>query len=111
MKLAVGHVPQIAAEYFDNVLIPAASKDGGIRAFMVGFLGGVVVKNAGPMVEQYLPMSKAIGIVDENNLLDLDLVYEQATKALQRGPVIVSGYKVDQSDFDSIYQIARRYAQ
>lgn len=111
MKLAVGHVPQIAAEYFDNVLMPAALQSGGVKAFMVGFLGGVVTRNAGPMVEQYLPMSKAIGIVDENNLLDLDLVYEQATKALQKAPVIVSGYKVDQSDLEAILQIARRYAQ
>lgn len=111
MRVAVGYVPQIIAEYFDNVLMPTALQSGGLRAFSVGFLGGVVSRNSAAMVEQYLPMAKSVGMVDEHNCINLDLVYEEASKALQKAPVVISGYRVDQSDLDNLLNISRKYAQ
>lgn len=111
MRVPVGHVPQIVAEYFDSVLMPAALQSGGLRAFSVGFLGGIVTRNSAAMVDQYLPMAKSVGMVDEHNCIDLEMVYEEATKALHKAPVVISGYRVDQSDLDNILNIARKYAQ
>ena len=111
MKLAVGNLSPVVAEFFDGVLIPAALQGGGLRAFTVGFLGGVVSRNVPSMVDQFLPMAKSVGVVDENNLIDLEMVYEEATKALRKAPVVVSGYRVDQSDLDNLLNIARKYAQ
>lgn len=110
MKVAVGNISSIVAEYFDSVLMPAALQSGGLKAFTVGFVGGVVSRNTGTMVEQYLPMAKAVGLADSNNMLELELLYEEATKALQKAPVVISGYRVDQGDLDAILNIARKYA-
>ena len=111
MRVAIGHVPAIVADFFDNVLVPSAAMAGGARAFAVGLVGGLVARQVPSMIEQYLPMAKAIGLVDAENMINLDMAYEEAGKALKKAPLVVAGYRADQSDLDQIRDIARRYAQ
>ena len=110
MRVAIGHVPAIVADYFDNVLVPSASMAGGARAFAVGLVGGLVARQVPNMIEQYLPMAKAIGVVDAENMINLDLAYEEASKAMAKAPLVVAGYRADQSDLDKLRDIARKYA-
>lgn len=111
MKIAVGNVTPVVTEFFDQVIMPSAMQAGGLKAFTVGFVGGLVARQTPGMVEQYLPMAKSLGLVDEQGLLDIDLLHDEATKALSRSPVVVAGYRVDQSDLDRIRDIARKFAQ
>lgn len=83
---------------------------GGARAFAVGLVGGLVARQAPSMIEQYLPMAKAIGVVDAENMINLDLAYEEAGKAMTKAPLVVAGYRADQSDLDKLRDIARKYA-
>ena len=110
MKMSVGNVASVVSEYFETVLMPSAAQAGGIKAFTVGFLGGVVSRQTPAMVEQYLPTATAWGLVDSENMLDLDTVYEEATKALAKSPVVVAGYRVDQNDINRMRDIARKYS-
>lgn len=111
MKVQIGHIPRIVAEYFDTVIMPSAAQAGGVKAFAVGFVGGLVARQTPTMIEQYMPMAKSLGLVDESNLLNVDMLYEEARKALSRSPLVIAGYRADQSDIDKIRDIARKYAQ
>ena len=111
MKVAIGHVPAIVAEYFDSVIMPSASAAGGVKAFAVGFVGGLVARQTPVMIEQFLPTAKALGLVDDENFLDLDLAYDEAAKAMSRSPLIVAGYRADKDDLDKIKSIASKYSR
>ena len=111
MKIAVGNVTPVVTEFFDQVIMPSAMQAGGLKAFAVGFIGGLVARQTPAMVDQYLPLAKSFGLVDENGLLDIDMLHDEATKALSRSPLAVAGYRVDQSDLDRIRDIARKFAQ
>lgn len=110
MRMAVGNIPSVVSEYFETVLMPSAASAGGLKAFTVGFLGGVVSRQTPSMVEQYLPTAKALGLVDSEGMLNIDTVYEEATKALSKSSVIVAGYRVDQDDLNKMRDIARKYS-
>lgn len=110
MKVAVGNITPIVAEYFDTVIMPSAMAAGGVKAFATGFIGGLVARQAPQMVQQYLPMAKSLGLVDEQGLLDFDLAFEEAEKALSKAPVVIAGYRADREDLLKIREIARKHA-
>lgn len=110
MKIATGNIPAVIAEYFDSVIMPSAQMAGGVKAFTVGFIGGLVSRQAPQMVDQYTPMARALGLVNNENMLDIDMAYEEASKALSKTPLVVAGYRADQEDLNRIRDIARKYA-
>ena len=110
MKIAVGNVQRVVTEYFDSVIMPSAMQAGGLKALTVGFVGGLVSRQTPQMVDQYLPTARALGLVDEQGLLDVDLAFEEAEKALSKSPVVVAGYRVDREDLVKILDISRKYA-
>ncbi len=110
MKIATGNIPSIVAEYFDSVIMPSAMQAGGVKAFATGFVGGLVSRQTPSMVEQYLPMAKALGLVDEQGMLNVDLALEEAEKAMSKSPLVVAGYRADKEDLNRIRDIARKYA-
>lgn len=111
MRIQAGQVPAIVQEYFETVLMPAANvTGGGLRAFAVGVVGGLVVRSVPQMLEQYKPIMTSLGMMDAEGMLFIDPLYEEATKALKKSPVIVSGYRVEQADIDAIRDIAHKYS-
>lgn len=110
MRIAVGHIPNVITEYFDAVIMPAAAQAGGLKAFGVGFMGGLIARQAPQMVDRYLPMAQALGLVDQENILDLDLALNEASKALGKAPIVIAGYRPDQEDLTRIREIAQKYA-
>ena len=110
MKVAVGHVANIVSEYFEAAIMPQAMKVGGLTAFTTGFVGGLVARQTPQMVNQYLPMAKALGLVDEQGMLNVDLAYEEAEKALSKAPFMIAGYRADREDLILLRDIARKYA-
>jgi hypothetical protein len=110
MKIAVGNVAPVVSEYFESVIMPSAIQAGGLKAFSVGFVGGLVARQTPQMVEQYLPLAKALGLVDDENRLNMDLAFEEADKALSKTPFVIAGYRPDREDLMKILEIARKYS-
>ena len=102
MRMPIDQLQPVVAQYFESVILPAAQAKGGMWAFGSGFIGGLVTHNVNAMVEQYLPMAKTLGVVDANNMVDIDLLYSEATKAMQKGKPTIMGYTMDQTDLDRI---------
>lgn len=109
MKVPVGNVPQIITEYFETCIFPAAAKLGGATPFVVGLGAGLVARKAPEIVQQYLPLLKSFGVVDEENQVDADLLYEEAVKALEKNPVVICGYRPDRGDLDQLKKIMEKY--
>jgi hypothetical protein len=55
-------------------------------------------------------MAKALGLVDEQGMLNVDLALEEAEKAMSKSPLVVAGYRADKEDLNRIRDIARKYA-
>lgn len=109
MKMPIGNLPAVVLEFAEEVLMPAASAKGGILPFTVGIFAGLAAKQAPQMVAQYLPMLQALGVVDEQNRVDVDLIHEEAAKALAPHPLTVAGYTVDAADLDKLREIMNRH--
>lgn len=111
MKMPIGNLPAVVVEFAQQVLIPAAEKQGGSLPFTVGIVSGLVAQRAPAMVEPYLPMLKSLGAVDEQNRIDVDLLYGEAAKNLETHPFSIGPYKPDKGDLDALREIMNRHGE
>lgn len=109
MKMPIGNAQAVVAEYFESVILPAASAAGGVAPFVAGMAGGLIARRTPQMIEQYSPILKALGVLDADGRIDIDLLYEEAVKALEKCPVVVAGYRADRSDLDKLKAIMEKY--
>ena len=109
MKLPLGNLQAVALEYLDAVVLPAASVAGGAAPFAVGLAGGLLARRIPAMAEQYAPALRALGVLDKENKLDIDLLYEEATKALEKHPLMIAGYRPDKGDLEQMKAIMERH--
>lgn len=111
MKMPIGNLPAVVVEFAQRVLIPAAEKQGGSLPFAAGIVSGLVAQRAPAMIEPYLPMLKSLGAVDEQNRIDVDLLYGEASKNLEAHPFSIGPYKPDRSDLDALKEIMNRHGE
>ena len=109
MKIPVGQISAVVAEYFNSVLMPAAAKAGGIMPFTVGMASVIAQRNTPVVIDKYLPPLTAIGLVDAENRLDIDAVYEAAVKSFEKNPFTIAGYRPTREDFDAVKSIMQKY--
>ncbi len=109
MKVPVGNVPQIITEYFETCIFPAAAKLGGATPFLVAMSAGLLTRKAPALIEQYGSLLQSLGLVDSENQVDADLLYEEAVKALEKHPVVICGYRPDRGDLDQLKKIMEKY--
>lgn len=109
MKMPIGNAQAVVSEFFESVILPAASTAGGMAPFVAGMAGGLITRRTPAMVEEYLPVLKSLGLVDSENKLDIGLLYEEAAKSIDRSPVVVGGYRVDRADIDKLKSIMEKY--
>ena len=107
--MPIGNAPQVISEFFQSVLLPAAQKAGGMTPFAVSFVGGVVSRNASQIIETYRPMAQALGLIDAENMVNIDLLHDCAAEALKASPVEIAGYRPDAEDLAKLREIMKRY--
>lgn len=111
MRMPIGNLPAVVVEFAQQVLIPAAEKQGGSLPFAVGIVSGLVAQRAPAMLDTYLPILKSLGVVDEQNRIDVDLLYNEASKNIEAHPFTVGPYKPDKSDLDALREIMNRHGE
>ncbi len=109
MKMPIGNLSQVVLEFAEEVLMPAAQARGGALPFAVGIVAGLAAKRVPQMVAQYQPALLALGVVDEQNCVDVDLLYEEAVKSLEAHPMTIAGYTPDKADVDKLLEIMKRH--
>ena len=65
---------------------------------------------ADTLIGKYLPMLKQVGIVDENNKVDIDVAKGFINSAFDKsGTVEYLGFKFDKSDGEALINIMEKY--
>lgn len=54
---------------------------------------------------------KSLGIADEQNRIDVDLLYEEVSKNLEAHPFNIGPYKPDKTDLDKLREIMNRHGE
>lgn len=111
MRMPVGNLARVVEEYSNTVLLPAAAKQGGALPFLVGMAAGLIAKRAPDVVAQYAPLLGTLGVMDEQQRMDVELLHEEASKALAAHPITIAGYSPDQGDLDKLREIMNRYGE
>lgn len=109
MRVPTRNLPAIVAEYFESVILPAASAAGGMAPLAAGIAGGLISRKIPEMVAQHMPALQALGVVDADGKIDIDLLHETARAALEKNPVMIAGYRPDLGDLDKLREIAARH--
>lgn len=109
MRMSIDYLPTVVGEFFDSVLVPSAQSKGGMLAFSIGFLGGLTRRNTAQMVQEYLPLAKSLGVVDEQGMIDVDTLYSEASAAMEKGRPTFFGYTFDQSDLDKLRDLMHKH--
>lgn len=108
MHLPVGQLKQVLTDFLSQEVLPKATGGAGL---LLGVGAGMALRRMDTLLESYLPTLKTLGIVDDENRIDLEAIYEEATKTLaSRGSVNIMGYLFDQADVEALLSIAKKYA-
>lgn len=89
--------------------------NGGNGGILGGLLGGgnqnvVSALQADTLIGKYLPMLKQVGIVDENNKVDIEVAKGFINSAFNKsGAVEYLGFKFDKSDGEALINIMEKY--
>lgn len=109
-RVAIGNITPIVSDFIDQVLMPAAQRAGGMIPFTVGVVSGYVLRNVDGMVKQHINVAKSLGIVDNDNMIDVDMAYEVLSDSLSKSPLIIANYKFAQDDLDTLHDIMLKYS-
>lgn len=107
MFLPIGNVKQVLSDFLQTEVLPKAA---GGQGFLFGITAGMFLRNLDSKIETMIPQMKAVGILDEQNRIDLEALHEEAGKTIDKtGSFNVMGYVLDKADIEALYQIAQRY--
>lgn len=100
-------ISQVLPEFVDTRLMPSAPST------MKWILGGstfLILHQADTLIGKYLPMLKQVGIVDENNKVDIEVAKGFINSAFDKsGTVEYLGFKFDKSDGEALINIMEKY--
>lgn len=112
MKITTDKLYHIANDYIVQIIIPKMPNNYlkfGL-AFASNYIGSNFINN---QLEKYKGLIEKFGIIDDNNCIDIDLFKDNALKALKvcdGNKFEIYGYNVDEEDINSLYSIAKNYA-
>ena len=109
MKVALGQVPQIFGEFLDQVLVPVVAAEPGPKSWLMKAAGVAIATNSVNLLQPAIPTLKMLGIVGEDNMIDLDRAYQIASETMKHEPLVVASFRFDQSDLDKLRDIAIRH--
>lgn len=94
-------------KYIDSEIVP---KFGGFAKIAVGIISASAVKRGDYIMNQIktIPLIKMIGIIDDENKVDIDIIYQEAKKQLAKEPIsimlpMLGTITFTHSDVDKLY--------
>lgn len=96
------------ASFIDSEILP---KMGGWQKWVFGTAAGLATKRADSIVKELMrnPIVKALGLVTDDGLIDLDSIYSELSRQASKGPAVIQvmgmgDLRLTAEDVDSIYQ-------
>ena len=95
-----------ATNFIENEI---AKKAVGANKFLIYFAMPIVTKKISQYVDAFSKNDLAKEIIDENNNVDIDIVYNMAKDAIKKsGQFVMYGIVFDESDVDKLYTYIRQ---
>lgn len=111
MKITTDKLYNIANDYIVQIIIPKMPNN--YLKFGLAFASNYIGSNfINKQLEKYKNIIENFGIID-NNCIDIDVLKDNALKALKvcdGNKFEIYGYNVDEDDINSLYNIAKNYA-
>lgn len=105
--ISLSKLQNVIPEFIDTRLMPSAPSG------MKWVLGGatfVILRRMDDIVYQYLPMLKTMGIVNDNNQIDIEMAKGFINSAFEKsGRVTVMNFTFDKSDGEALIGILEKY--
>jgi hypothetical protein len=103
----VSKLQNVIPEFIDSQLMPSAPSE------MKWILGGatfLILQKADVMVNEYVPLGKKLGLVNENNQIDTQLLRGFFNSAFNKsGRLTKFGFTFDKNDGEALVNIMERY--
>ena len=108
-RMSVDHVAEVLATYLDEQIAPKAQ---GLQKLGTYMFGIAAAKRGADIVKQYVPTMQMLGVMDDKEMIDIDMMSDIARKAMEKmgNRFCAMGIIFDPSDIDLIADIAKRYA-
>lgn len=104
----INSVAKGLANYIDTEILP---KMGGWQRWVVGSAAGIALKWADRLITALAdhPLIKAMGIIDSEGLVDLDLIHEEFARQAAKGPAVIditmnNELRLTAEDVEKIYR-------
>lgn len=107
MKINIEQVQRAITEYFNQEIL---AKTTGWKKFTMDFTFSLYKARLPKLFLQWVenPLIKHSGVIDENNFIDIELLYEHAKNAIQHsGQVEIFSILFNDSDIDKLYNFMK----
>lgn len=105
--VSLSKLQNIVPEFIDTRLMPSAPST------MKWVLGGatfVILKRMDAILEQYMPVLKTTGIVNENNQIDVEMAKGFLNSAFEKsGRVTIMNFTFDKTDGEAFIGLLEKY--
>ena len=110
---SLGQVVGGITNYLDAEVL---SKIAGWQKWVIGAGLGVTLNKSANIFNELKnnPMIKALGVIDKNDMIDVDTLYHEIKKQAKKGPVtfnlpLVGNMTLNESDVDKMYNNIREF--
>ena len=110
-RVSLGQVPLIFGEFLDKVLVPVVAVESGPKSWLMRAAGMAIATSSVDLLSPAVPTLKMLGLMGDDNMIDLDRAYHIATETMKSEPLIFLNFRFDQTDLDKLKEIAVKYAQ
>lgn len=110
-RVSLGQVPLIFGEFLDKVLVPVVAVESGPKSWLMRAAGVAIASSSVDLLNPAIPTLKMLGIVGDDNMIDLDRAYHISSETMKSEPLVFLNFRFDQSDLDKLKEIAVKYAQ
>ena len=100
-------------EYIDRELLPLGASMDFIQQILYGTKIGVIKRRAEVVIKKYLnkPEMKMLELVDENDLIDIEPIYQSAMDMINKmQKVEIGGITFKPNDLQNLYSTLQRHA-
>lgn len=105
--ISLSKFQQVFIEFVDQRLIPSAPP---AMKWLLGGTSFLILRQADSMINQYLPMLRSLGLVNEQNQLDIDLAKGFLNSAFSKSErVTFQGITLDAQEGEAFIAIMEKY--
>lgn len=98
--VSIEQVKRGFANFVDHEIVPVLP---GWKGILFAAGAPLVIESKARELPEH-PLVKAMGVIDENGMVDIDKVYSAIKdKAVGRWPVEIAGLKASEADLDKLY--------